>query len=513
MSGNMKKSRKFSRSLGTHFDRSEDPIYLVSADRKIVYMNPACLAWIGLEPEQAEDLRCFFTSEETVEPRDDSVKGLCPPPELFSTEPNGSQPSCQTLSASIFLSSPEGMDARPATFHRLTEQGELLGVLVFAGSQASNVADDASGCVPGSSERVQSQALHNALATIREHHQSNYSMGNLIGISPFAERLRRQTDAIIGLDAETLITGPPGSGREHLARTIATSSCANDRFPVTVLHCVLADDELTQDSLDQVANQIAHRKNHAKAIPVPSSEQVTPILLLLDIDKLTHTSLIRVEQFLQQSGSACRVISTSEISLLQLAREDKFPAGIAHLLTTIEVPLVPLSHRSEDVPLMAQAFVEQANRTRPRQLSGFDDSSIQLLNEFHWPGNVEQLEQVVMAACDNAAGTTILTDDLPDSFRHAVRAFRIGDPEETKIELNVWLEQLELELIQRAVIQAKGNKTKAAQLLGISRSRLIRRIDHFGLSASSVDKATGGAKPPSAPDDQMIDSSEFEELE
>ena len=511
----MKKSRKFSRSLGTHFDRAADPIYLVNANRQIIYMNPACLAWVGLEAEEAEDLQCFFTSSDTVVPKDDPVKGLCPPPEMFAEDQETPQESPQSanyssVQASVFTESPEGTNSRFATFHSLMEDEQLLAVLVVVAPEMASqpVAIDTA--------TNQSQALHDALAIIRQHHHTNYSMGNLIGTSPFAERLRRQTAAIVGLDAETLITGPPGSGREHLARTIATSCCDGDHFPVSVLHCVLADDELTQESIDQIANQITQRTRRGRTVPLPASEQINPILLLLDIDKLTQSALLRVDEFLKRSGNACRVISTSEVSLLELAGNNRFPVNVAHQLTTIEVPLVPLSQRREDIPLMAQAFVEHENRTREVQLAGFDDASMQLLNEFHWPGNLEQLQQVVIDACENAREPKISVADLPDSFRYAVQAFRVGEREEVTIELDQWLEQLELELIQRAAIQAKGNKTKAAQLLSISRSRLIRRMDHFHVSTSTSDKDSTDAKLPAVietPDDQMIDPSAFEELE
>ena len=516
----MKKSRKFNRSLGTHFDRSADPIFLVNADRQLVYMNAACLAWVGLDADHTDDLQCFFTSEDTVEPKDDPVKGLCPPPEMFFDSSSGTSPPDQAqnnpgpITASVFVSLPEGVETRAATFHRLmNEDQQVLGVLGVLDANSPNEQGESCVSVSNSLVSSHSQALHNALAMLRQHHAANYSMGNLIGTSPFADRLRRQAAAIIGLDAETVITGPVGSGREHLARTIATSCTDDESLPVAVLHCVLADDELTQQSIDQVANNITKRTRRGRAVPVPADQQANPILLLLDIDKLAGSALLLVESFLKRSGDACRVIATSEISLLELASQDKFPTGIAHQLTTIEVPLIALAQRREDIPLMAQAFVEHANRSRDAQLGGFEDASMQLLNEFHWPGNLEQLQQVVAAACERATGPKIQVADLPDSFRHAVQAFRIGDPEETTIDLTHWIEQLELELIQRALLQAKGNKTKTAQLLTISRSRLIRRMDYFQLSASASRKVARDDKTPPESDEQMIDPSAFEELE
>lgn len=522
----MKKSPKFNRSLGTHFDRCADPIFLVNSNRQLIYMNNACLAWVGLDADHTDDLQCFFTSEDTVEPKDDPVKGLCPPPELFSDSCDDAPPSDQagtipgTIFASVFVSLPEGTETRLATFHRLlNEEQQLLGVLGVVSATPESTSSESNTTAADPFASNHSHALHNVLAMLRQHHVDNYSMGNLIGTSPFADRLRRQTAAIIGLDAETVITGPSGSGREHLARTIASPGTDSEDLPVAVLHCVLADDELTQQSIDQVANQITKRTRRGRAVPVPSDQQTNPILLLLDIDKLNGSSLLLVESFLKRSGDACRVIATSETSLVELAGQNKFPSGIAHQLTTIEVPLISLAQRREDIPLMAQAFVEHANRSREIQLGGFDDASMQLLNEFHWPGNLEQLQQVVTAACEQATGPKIQVTDLPDSFRHAVQAFRIGDPEETMIDLTQWIEQLELELIQRALLQSKGNKTKAAQLLSISRSRLIRRMGHFGLSASAKEKDSPGDQgklddsAPSESDNQMIDPSAFEELE
>jgi DNA-binding NtrC family response regulator len=272
-----------------------------------------------------------------------------------------------------------------------------------------------------------------------------------------------------------------------------------------VLHCVLADEALTTETLDRVT--AAARLNETSRVAIASKNKSAPLLLLLDIDKLPAASLVVVGDFLRHQAHACRIIATSEQPLVHLAATGEFPASLAHQISTLEINLLSLSQRGEDIPLLAQAFVEHANRVSDQQLSGFDASAMSMLTEFHWPGNFEQLQLVVASTCERAASrpgaTSIKTNDFPDSFRHAIKAARIGRPEEAIIDLQQWLDELEKELIQRALGQAGGNKTKAAQLLTMTRSRLVRRVDHLQLPQV----------PPQTDAKEMIDSSAFEELD
>ena len=123
--------------------------------------------------------------------------------------------------------------------------------------------------------------------------------------------------------------------------------------------------------------------------------------------------------------------------------------------------------------------------------------------EFHWPENIDQLNRTIQVAARNTSGVEITAEDLPDEFQHALKAMRIGTASETEIQLDQYLNDIEKELVTRALKQAKGNKTKASKLLGISRTKLLRRIQFLGLAGPDSDSAPGADE---------LDSSAFEEL-
>ena len=169
------------------------------------------------------------------------------------------------------------------------------------------------------------------------------------------------------------------------------------------------------------------------------------------------------------------------------------------------INMVPLIERIEDIPLLSQALLERDNNHRKKQLSGFADETLQLFLEFNWPENIDQLNRTIQLAGLNADSTLIQPKDLPDEFQQSLKAMRIGTSKETKINLDEFLRGVEEELIARAMRESKGNKAKAASLLGISRPKLLRRLQNFATPLQRPDQQA-------SPTDE-IDSSAFEELE
>jgi len=173
--------------------------------------------------------------------------------------------------------------------------------------------------------------------------------------------------------------------------------------------------------------------------------------------------------------------------LIQLAEQGRYSQQLAFHLATMSIQLAPLSARQTDVPLLAQALLERDNARRDRQLSGFSKNAIELLSEFNWPENIDQLNRTIQSAASQTSNSQIDETDLPDQFTGALSAMRIGTATETSIQLDSYLAGIEKQLVDRALKQAKGNKTKAAKLLGISRPKLLRRVQFFELESTSPD--------------------------
>src|SRR5690606_14766790 len=166
-------------------------------------------------------------------------------------------------------------------------------------------------------------------------------------------------------------------------------------------------------------------------------------------------------------------LATSTRSLLAMAAQGEYRADLAHRLSTLVIELPPLAERPEDIPLLAQKLLEDANAAGERQWSGFTPEAIDQLVTHRWPNNLVELVEVVSAACQASNGPYITPAALPERFRVAAAA--LAHPRRTvePIVLDEYLEKVEAELLRRALRRAKGNRSRAAKLLGISRARLI----------------------------------------
>ncbi len=173
------------------------------------------------------------------------------------------------------------------------------------------------------------------------------------------------------------------------------------------------------------------------------------------------------------------MLATARTPLLELAQAGRFRQDLAIALSTLVIELPPLVVRPQDVPLLAQLFVERINAEGAAQHSGFTPPAIEQLCAYPWPENIDELAAVVRDAHEQAAGPAIDVADLPRELRTDITQLSPSESDEKPIVLDDFLRDVENELIRRALHQAKGNKTKAAELLGVSRPRLHRRLDEL----------------------------------
>ncbi len=132
---------------------------------------------------------------------------------------------------------------------------------------------------------------------------------------------------------------------------------------------------------------------------------------------------------------------------MDLAREGKFSIALAHYLSTQTIETVAVKERREDIPLLSQAFLESKNSLGKRQISGFHPSVVELMSEYAWPKNLDQLRKAIEQAFINATSSIIQFQDLPQEIQLSIDAARIGSAEETQINMDQYLEEIETELI------------------------------------------------------------------
>ena len=499
MAKSKSQSKSGTRTVARILERTSTPVYVIGPDSDNLFANHACVDWVKTDIDILVGSKCTYASNATDE-LERRIQGLCPPVGAHENDwtPNQNESSKETQEFWAFTTDANQEKSwRRANLTPLFDANQnRLGVMVVCGEETRTPPTTDPIACSQNPER-----LHAALAQIRTQTDCRYSLESLVGTSPFAHRLRRQTESSIESKTDLLIYGQIGTGKEHLARTIHASRPSSRGSELLPVHCSIADQQLIQQNIKDIVSSRADLK--------PASYRKAEIeqdwLLLLDVDRLGHAAQNELLGFLQLPNFPLRTIATATNSLIELAGQGAYSEELAHYLSTMTLELVPIAQRMLDVPFLAQALLERENVRRDRPLTGFDPESLRLLCEFNWPENIDQLNRTIQLATENATGSQITESDLPEDFKQALVAMRIGTATETEIRLDDYLAGIEKQLVMRAIKQARGNKTKAAKLLGVSRPKLLRRIQFFDLDSkpdfSEVDE-----------ENEPLEESDFEEL-
>lgn len=470
-------SRTSLAALARLLDECDAPVYAVDGQREIVYANAACAAWTGLAGDELVGLRCHYAATSAAASRPADIAGaLCPPPEAFAGKP---------VERVIVLPTAAPPSARRARFVPLGDaSGESLGAVAFVAAADSREE-------PAGPRPTEPAALHEWIARFHAAQQARYTPESLLGRAAGVERARQQIRLASATSANVLFVGPAGVGKEHAARSVYFLSSREPAAALLPIQC----DELNEDLL---AAALDAALRSARESPRPIS------ILLTGADRLSAELQTQLVARIGQHSSRLRFLATAAVDLNQLAAAGGYRPDLAARLSTLVIELPALSARVEDLPVLAQAFLERENVGAVKQLSGFTADALERLALHPWPGNVAELIEVVVQARARAEGPVVLASDLPDRFRQIVEARARPPVEDEKIVLEDFLAKIELELIQRALARAKGNKTRAAELLGLNRPRLYRRLVQLGL----INEREDTNEPAAAPDDESIDFQE-----
>ncbi len=280
-------------------------------------------------------------------------------------------------------------------------------------------------------------------------------------------------------DANILITGEPGTGKEVVARTLHAISIRANKPMVTLNAGGLAEGVFESELFGHVKGAFTD----AKMDRVGRFELADTGTLFLDeianVPMNLQAKLLRVLEIgeMERVGSSktkrvdVRVISATNANLTDEVQSGRFRQDLLFRLNTIEIHLPPLRERREDIGPLANHFLGMHARRYRKSITGFDHNAVQAMYEHPWQGNVRELNHVVERAVLMAQGNCIKASDL------ALRSGPTGSP---RLE-DMSLEEVEEFLIKKALSRYGGNVSHAANALGLSRSALYRRLQRFGL--------------------------------
>ncbi len=453
----MARTRSSNRDLLRTLQATVVPIAIFSDQRVLVFCNQACAEWVGVAADELIGLRGDYGSDSEVSIEQAAVGRLCPPPEAFVGQLTKSSISAKNESQSPVQ--------RSVTCIALGNDAvDCAGVFVIADDLDTDTPD-----IEPSDPLKHAQYLHREVQRFRGQHVSHYDPDRLIGNSPAMCRVRQQVQLAAGANFPTLIVGPEGSGREHIARMIHYAELQDAAGPLVPLECDLLDAELLQSTITTFARRCTELESeHPGAI------------LLLGIDKLPEDSQGELVGFLSLNLPV-RLIATAKQSLLELSKGGNYRRDVAYALSTLVLEVPSLADRQADIPRLAQLLLEECNCQGGEQRGGFSPEALDQLASYHWPGDVAQMAEAIREAHQNSEGTLITPGDLPKVLRLAREASAVSKVVPEVISLDDVLADAERRLIGIALERSKGNKSQAAEMLGISRARIHRRIEQLGL--------------------------------
>jgi len=305
-------------------------------------------------------------------------------------------------------------------------------------------------------------------------------MPELIATSPRMRPILDLMERVAPSDANVLITGEHGTGKEVVARWLhAASPRARSAF-VAVNMGGLSDGVFESELFGHVRGSFTD----ARVDRAGRFELADGGTLFLDevanVPLNLQSKLLRVLQTreVERVGSSrpkvvnVRVLSATNVDPHEEVTAGRFREDLLFRLNTIELKLPPLRERREDIPALAVHFLTRQSARYGKQLTGFDQSAMQALMDHLWPGNIRELEHTIERAVLLANGDVVRTSDLALNERGSTSAQRIEE---------LTLSEAERTLIQKALARFDGNVSHAAKALGISRSALYRRMSAHGL--------------------------------
>ncbi|SIN84611.1 DNA-binding transcriptional response regulator, NtrC family, contains REC, AAA-type ATPase, and a Fis-type DNA-binding domains [Singulisphaera sp. GP187] len=427
----------------------QEPLFWLTADLRLAWVNRAWEELTGSSAEEVAGLTCRAHGPTRAGDLPGLVGSFFPPPEALGGQPA----SVRTL---IIHSSGERrwrrIEFRP--FH--DERGTLVGLFGLVGSSDA----------PSGNSDAESQRLRTDLLQIRERLQQRHGFDSLIGAGPVHRRLLDQIATAAATSVPVLVVGEPGTGKRTVARTIHHQS-ARRQAPILPIDCASLPAEVLEREL--FGGEMTARLS----LPEGSS------LMIGDILDLPRDLQSRLVASLDPHVRLLAMTSGDPEAALQ---SERLRSDLYYALTTLVIRLRPLRERLEEIPLLAQHLLERANSRGGRQRGGFSEPAVSALLAYDWPGNLRELARVIDEVHEQATGDLIEPDDLPAAIRgHLGAAYNPPPLPPPTIPLDELLTQVERRLIESTLQRARQNKSRAAELLGISRPRLYRRIKELGL--------------------------------
>jgi two-component system, NtrC family, response regulator AtoC len=332
---------------------------------------------------------------------------------------------------------------------------------------------------------LKQQNLEVENVSLRKQLDAKFGLENIVGQSAVMSEIFEIVQQVAPTRATVLITGESGTGKELIAKAVHQLS-PRAKMPFVTVHCAALAPTLLESELfghERGAFTGAHERR------IGRFELAQGGTLFLDeigeIDQTIQVKLLRFlgERTFERVGSNktlsadVRLVAATNKNLEELVKAGKFREDLFFRLRVVEIELPPLRERTGDIPLLAQNFLREFAKENGKAVNDFTADALETLMNFSWPGNVRELRTAIEHAVVLSRGDRISLRDLPTSVRggHSLNDAKLLQTKDLTVK------DAEKQLIQRALKETDGNRTRAAQKIGMSRRTFHRKLHEYHL--------------------------------
>ena len=323
---------------------------------------------------------------------------------------------------------------------------------------------------------------------LREHG----TFGPLIGNSPEMRKIYQVIEQAAPTNASVLITGESGTGKELVAQTLHQLS-PRASFPFVAINCAAIPETLLESEIfgheKGAFTGAADRRQGCFELAdrgtlfLDEIGEMTPATQVKLLRVLQERTFRRVGGRTEQSVDV-RVIAATNIDPVEAVQKGKLREDLFYRLNVFAFRLPPLRERREDLALLIQSFINEFNSSNQKSIAGVDHQAMRMIEQYAWPGNVRELKNVIERATILAPGPFIEPKHLPASLAHEPPV-----PHQPQVALapGTTVEEAERRLIQMTLEHTRDNKTRAAEILGISLKTLHNKLNKLRLRPRKSD--------------------------
>jgi DNA-binding NtrC family response regulator len=327
---------------------------------------------------------------------------------------------------------------------------------------------------------IEHQKLLDENILLRKELKKSFQFQDIIGKSNKMREIFEFIKSISNTKSTILISGETGTGKELVARAIHNLS--RKKGPFVPISCAALPESLLEAELFGYEKGAFTDAKERKLGKIELADGGT--LFLDEIGDISPKTQVDLLRFLQEKDFRriggqnlikvdVRVIAATNKDLKKLVEEGKFREDLYYRLNVINISLPPLRERKEDIPLLASHFLEKYNIENNKQIERISEDVMNILTEYNWPGNVRELENIIERAVVVCKSNLITLNDLPEYIK---------EKEIKTLKEDMTLEELEKNYIERILKKYNFNIQKCADILGIDRATLYRKIEKYKIS-------------------------------